>query len=278
MPIPIPNGKQIIIQKNTRLGQYCMPSMEISTDHYDISYIISGDRKVITPLKSYSYHKGDIAMGIPYLYHRTLSESNEPYENYLIKFTPEFIEPFFDKCDKSIFDELTDQRICRFDTEKQQTLKNMFEEMLEEYKKNKPYTEFILQCMLFRLLITIYENKLKVDIQSFKTPLTDPILNAIYYIENNYNKDLTLKETAQAVHFSCGHFSRLFKKQLGISFSQYLCNVRLNYVKRLLIKTNKTITEIALEVGYCNADYLSSQFKANNKMTPTEFRKRNYKN
>lgn len=272
MPIPIPENKQIVIQKNSRLGNYCMPAMEISTDHYDISYIISGDRKAITPTKSYSYHKGDIAMGIPYLYHRTLSESDEPYENYLIKFTPDFIKPFTDTVGKNIFDELNEERICHFEEKNQKLIKNMFEEMLFEYKKNKPYTELILQGMLFRLLITVYENKLANKATHFKSPLTEPILNAIYYIENNYANDITLEEVAKIALFSSGHFSRLFKKQLGISFSEYLINVRLNHVKILLIKTDKSISEIALETGFCNGDYLSYKFKEKNKMTPTNFR------
>lgn len=273
MPIPIPDGQQITVQKNQRSAEYCMPSMEIATDHYDISYIISGDRKAITPLQSFSYHSGDIAMGVPYLYHRTISESDITYENYLIKFTPKFIEPFIKYVGKNIFDELNEQRICRFSPKVQIIIKHMFEDMLIEYNKNVPYKEIILQGMLYRLLTFIYENKLNTNITKYKSPLTEPILNAIYYIESNYNKDITLEKIAKEANFSCSHFSRLFKSQLGVSFTEYLVNVRIMHVKRLLVKTNKSIMEIALDTGYCHGDYLSAQFKNKTNMTPSEFRR-----
>lgn len=272
MPIPIPDGKQITVQRNIRPAQYCMPSMEMATDHYDISYIISGDRKAITPLQSFSYHAGDIAMGTPYLYHRTISESDEPYENYLIKYTPKFIEPFIQQVGKNIFDELNEQRVCHFSSEIQVKIEYILQEMLNEYNKDVPYKEIILQGMLYRLLTTIYENKINGSVTRYKSPLTKPILDAIYYIENNYNKNLTLEDISKQAHFSCSYFSRLFSNQLGMSFTEYISNVRIKHVKRLLIQTNKSIMEIALDTGYCNGDYLSSQFKNKTNMTPSEFR------
>lgn len=273
MPIPIPKGKQITVERNRRPANYCMPAMEIATDHYDISYVISGDRKAITPLKSFSYHAGDVAMGMPYLYHRTVSQSNEPYENYLIKFTPEFVEPFIQGAGKNIFNELNEERVCRFLQPVQIKIKRMFSEMLEEYNKDTPYKELILQGMLFRLLAAVYENKLKVGGVSYKSPLTQPVIEAVYYIEENYDKKLTLEQAAVKANFSASHFSRLFSSQLGMSFTEYVSNVRISYVKRLLVRTNKSIMEIALETGYCHGDYLSSQFKSKTGMTPLEFRR-----
>ncbi len=272
MSIPIPIGKQITVQKDIYPNNYCMPSMEIA-DHYDINYIIKGDRKAITPLFSYSYHKGDITMGSPYTYHRTVSESDIPYERYLIKFTPDFIEPFIKYIGKDIFNNLFEQKLFHFSEKTQIKIKQIFSEMLEEYNKKNPYKEFILQGMLNRLLTVIWENKLTVEVKRRDSPLTNSILDAIYYIENNYAKDITLNKAAKESHFSPSHFSRLFKVQLGVSFTEYVGNVRIEHVKKMLIQTNKSIMEIALETGYCNGDYLSSKFKSKVGMTPSEFRR-----
>ena len=73
-------------------------------------------------------------------------------------------------------------------------------------------------------------------------------------------------------HFSNSHFSRLFSSQLGMSFTEYLSNVRIGHVKRLLLQTSKSIMEIALDTGYCHGDYLSNQFKIKTGITPLEFR------
>lgn len=272
MPVPIPKGKQITIQKNIYPADYCMPSMEISTNHYDINYVISGDRKIITPMESYSYHSGNISMGEPYTYHRTMSESNIPYERYLVKFTLEAVKPFTDSVGKGMFDELYTNKLFYFSKEAQRKIEQMLYEMLSEYNKDKEYTQIILQGMLYRLLTTIYENKLNVGVTKHKTPLTEPILNAIYYIENNFSKKLTIKQVADSVHFSVAHFSRVFSSQLGMSFTEYLTNVRLNYAKRMLLHSNKSVMEIALDVGYCHGDYLSAQFKNKVGMTPMEYR------
>ena len=273
MPMPIPEGKNITVQYNERSGNFTMPSMEIATDHYNISYVISGDRRVITPLYSFTYHKGDVSVGEPYIYHRTVPESNEPYINYLIKFTPVFIEPFIEKIGKNIFDDIYERQVWHFSEETQKRIENMFSDMFEEYNKNMPYTETILQGMLYRLLITVHENKINGDIMKHSSPLTKPILDAIYYIENNYNENITLEKTAEKAHFSPSHFSRIFHSQLGMTFGEYLGNVRIRHAKRLLINTNSSIMEIALETGYCSGDYLSSQFKRKTGITPTQFRK-----
>ena len=144
--------------------------------------------------------------------------------------------------------------------------------MYDEYVKNKIYTEMILKGMLFRLLITIYENKIDKDMVHHKSPLTNPIINSIYYIEKNYSKKITLEDAANEAHFSVSHFSRVFHEQLGMPFSEYLGNVRLRHAKRLLINSKKSVMEIALETGYCSGDYLSTQFKLKIGVTPTKFR------
>ncbi len=272
MALPIPNGKQIIVERNLRPSGFCMPSMEIATDHYSVGYVITGDRKVIMPSGSYSYHSGDATVGTPYVYHRTVSNSDIPYDSYIIKFTPEFIKPFINHVEKNIFNELCSQMVFHFSDEIQIKIEKIFFEMLEEYNKNVYYTEFILQGMLFRLLMTIWENKLNDNIKGHKSPLSKSIVDILIYIENNYYKKITLEKTAQMAHFSNSYFSRMFKLQLGIPFKEYVNNVRITQAKKMLIQTNKSIMEIALDTGYCHGDYLSVQFKNKTGMTPSQFR------
>ena len=270
--LPIPEGKQIIVERNLRPSRFCMPSMEMATDHYSIGYVVTGDRKVIMPSRSYSYHSGDATLGIPYMYHRTISDSDIPYDSYIIKFTPEFIKPFINQARKKIFYELCEHRVFHFSDEIQIKIERIFFEMLEEYNKKAYYTEFILQGMLYRLLKTIWENKLDNDIMGHKSPLSKSIVDILIYIENNYYKKITLEKTAQMVHFSNSYFSRMFKLQLGIPFTEYVNNVRITQAKKMLIQTDKSIMEIALDTGYCHGDYLSVQFKNKTGMTPSQFR------
>lgn len=276
MAIPIPYGKHINISAHIhRFQHYNMPSMQMATDHYNIGFVLSGDRRTITPLETYCYHAGDVAMAPPYFFHRTIAETDTPYNNILIKFTPDYIEPFIKIIGQSVFDDLYKTRVCRFNPESQDKIKNMFFEMFEEFKKDKPYKELILQGMLFRLFTTILEERLPTnDVKMNKSPLTTPVMDALYHIESYYNQNPTLEELAKIANLSAAYFSRLFHAQLGMSCSEYINNVKLRHVQTMLEQTDKSIMDIALETGYCHGDYLSAQFKKKIGISPTEFRKK----
>ncbi len=274
MPIPIPKGQHISIQKRLLSPDFCMSSMQVMVDYYNIGYIISGDRYVITPVETYSYHKGDVALAPPLFFHRTFSDSNEPYESILIKFTPDFVKPFIDIIGENEFKNFYNSKTFHFTKNTQQKVLNIFEDMLNEYQKKTRYKELILQGMLFRLFTTIIEEHLPVsnNIKKESTPLTKPIIEILYYLESHYQESPTLSQIAKIANISEGHLSRLFHSQLGIPYSKYLNNLKIEHVKLFLLKTDKSITDIALSTGYCSSEYLSANFKKNTGMTPKDFR------
>lgn len=147
--------------------------------------------------------------------------------------------------------------------------------MLLEYNKDNCYKELILQGMLFRLFTVVMEEQISNNnLHKSITPLTKEIIEIISYIGTHYYESPTLSQIAEKVNLSEGYLSRLFHKQLGISYSEYIGNVKIEHAQTLLLKTNKSVMDIAIEIGYCNGDYLSAKFKKNTGMTPTEFRKR----
>ncbi len=276
MATPLNANEDIWVKHRIFHADMSMESMEMITEHYEIGYTVSGDRTTITPTETYSFHAGNISMTPTYMYHKTVPGSDVPYESYLIKFSPTFIQPFIDAVGSTVFDNLYRQRICSFTEDIQNNIHQMFSDMEAEYNKSTPYKNLILQGMLFRLFSTILENYLpEKQIIYYPTPLTTPIMNAVSYIETHYETKLSLEHMANLVHLSTAYFSRLFKEQLGIPYSEYLNNVRIRHAKILLTQTNKSIMDIALETGYCNGDYLSTQFKKATGLTPSQFRKGN---
>lgn len=246
----------------------------MTSNHYEIGYTISGDRITITPFETYIYHAGNVSIIPTYLYHRTIPGSNVPYENYLIKFSVEFIQPLIDVIGQNVFNNLYEQRICSFAKGVQPRIQQMFADLEEEYNKSTPYKNLILQGMLFRLFTAILENRLPEEgVIYHPTPLTTSIVNAVSYIETHYDNKISLEHVAGIAHLSTAYFSRLFTEQLGIPYSEYLNNVRIRHAKILLAQTDKTIMDIALETGFCNGDYLSTQFKKSTGLTPSKFRK-----
>ena len=72
---------------------------------------------------------------------------------------------------------------------------------------------------------------------------------------------------------SYSSLSTLFSKSEGRTIEKFAIQQRIERVKELLVYGEKTISEIAWELGYSSAQYLSNQFKSETGLTPTEFRK-----
>ncbi|MBP1995561.1 response regulator [Paenibacillus eucommiae] len=94
------------------------------------------------------------------------------------------------------------------------------------------------------------------------------------FIQQHYAEDITLQGIAERHHMSESHFSRLFKKQVGTSFLEYLTLIRVRQAKELLTNPRLKIYEVSVQVGYQDSRYFSQIFRKYTGETPTEFRKR----
>ncbi len=103
-----------------------------------------------------------------------------------------------------------------------------------------------------------------------KNDYIQSVYKVISYIEQNYNDDLTLKELSKVAGFSKYHFHRIFKSIIGENMSNYIRRVRLSSTT-LKFKTDKKITQIALESGYETNSSFSKAFKNHFGITPKEF-------
>ena len=92
------------------------------------------------------------------------------------------------------------------------------------------------------------------------------------YVTKNFERDITLLEAAKQMNMAETSFSRFFKRTTGITFSEYLIDVRIGHVTRLLIDTQKSIAEIAYECGFNNISNFNRIFKQKKGCTPKEFK------
>ena len=92
------------------------------------------------------------------------------------------------------------------------------------------------------------------------------------YIQENFNKDLSLDALSKELDISPYYFSKLFKEETGSNFVEYLTNLRMSRAKELLKDERCSMKEICLEVGYSDPNYFSRIFKKNFGVTPTEYR------
>ncbi len=92
------------------------------------------------------------------------------------------------------------------------------------------------------------------------------------YIEERYNKDISLDDVSREVDISPYYFSKLFKEETGENFIEYLTSLRINKAKELIQNSSLSMKEICAEVGYADPNYFSRIFKKNVGATPTEYK------
>lgn len=114
------------------------------------------------------------------------------------------------------------------------------------------------------------------NLTKLKREVSYPIARALDYIKDNYNRKISLEEVAEYACLSKYHFERLFTESVGVTVGKYVNNVRLDKARWLLDTTNKSILDIAVEVGYSDVQGLNKLFKKNVNMTPAEYRRQKY--
>ncbi|MEK0312574.1 response regulator transcription factor [Cohnella sp. 56] len=92
------------------------------------------------------------------------------------------------------------------------------------------------------------------------------------YIDNNYAYELSLSLIAEDFHLNETYLSKIFKKQIGKTFSEYILEVRMTQAVKLLLQSELRLDDIAGLVGFSNASYFSNVFKKHYGCSPTAYR------
>lgn len=90
-------------------------------------------------------------------------------------------------------------------------------------------------------------------------------------VEERGAAQITIHHLAEAVHLSCGHLSRVFRRTTGMTLEQFLIRQRVELAKRALLDPRFNVAEVAERCGFCNPAYFASVFKKYVKCTPREF-------
>jgi AraC-like DNA-binding protein/ligand-binding sensor protein len=90
-------------------------------------------------------------------------------------------------------------------------------------------------------------------------------------VEERGAAHITIQQLAEAVHLSCGHLSRVFRRTTGMTLEQFLIRQRVELAKRALLDPRFNVAEVAERCGFCNPAYFASVFKKYAKCTPREF-------
>ncbi len=109
--------------------------------------------------------------------------------------------------------------------------------------------------------------------QPVKMPQNAVIRNIVLEIEGRYGQKLLISDFAAQYRMNSSYLSQLFKQEVGVSFTDYLVNYRLNQAERLLRDERFSIEEISDKVGYEDHIHFNKMFKKYKQQTPAAYRK-----
>lgn len=106
-----------------------------------------------------------------------------------------------------------------------------------------------------------------------KNEIQSPIIRKMLtFVNNNLHEDISLKRIGNELNFSSNYLGHIFRKEIGISFSEYIKKLRIDTAKKMLEGSTKTISEIAVDVGFIDANYFYRVFRNVNGCTPSDYR------
>lgn len=103
----------------------------------------------------------------------------------------------------------------------------------------------------------------------------DMLFKAVQYIEDHYKEKFSLQDISDFVHFSAPYFSKVFKNEIGVTFTKYLTNVRIEKSKQLLKNHSIPLSDIPAMVGFEEQSYFTRVFRATTGVSPGKYRTRN---
>ncbi|MDO5398622.1 MAG: AraC family transcriptional regulator [bacterium] len=233
---------------------------------YELYFLLKGRSEYFVKDKTYSVEENYIVLIPKNELHNNMYITDK-IERYVLNFSEDLITPSLLPVIKSLFKKPI------YLPRHPNYLKRLMSDIINEYEKNDAFSAGILQCRLTEILTYVARNPslLLPD----KAEITHPsVAKLTHYMNDNYNKSLTLESAAQMLNMNRSYLSKLFHNNTGFTFKNYLSIIRIKHAKELLTKTNKPITAIAYECGFDDSNYFSTVFKKSEEISPLEYRRK----
>ncbi|WP_434778159.1 helix-turn-helix domain-containing protein [Neisseria sp. Ec49-e6-T10] len=159
-------------------------------------------------------------------------------------------------------------------------IKVLLARMLTSYIRNNiDFTALEINKFLSEILLilVLYFKEEDLSNQKLNSSYSKRIDKIIRFLEDHYNQNVSLKAVADSEHISFAYLSRLFKKEVGLSFIQYLTKIKFEHCVHDLVNTSKPVYQIIQEHGFSNTKQFIQLFKNVYNQTPNKFRE-SYKN
>ncbi|MBQ4185187.1 MAG: helix-turn-helix transcriptional regulator [Clostridiales bacterium] len=255
-------------------------------DFIEIIYGIHGTFRATLCNEEYEIHEGDmlvINVNEVHSFHHF-----EPCEYYCLQFDPTvfFSSPVYSTEAKYVLPSLMANvsnptqpsrfsLVIRKEELEGTGIPSYIKDYHEEFSKKEPGFELAIRADIYRVFLWHLRRMEKKGISLFTTTTlrTEDVTrlrSVLDYIHENYMLPIRAEDMAKKCNMSYSYFSRFFRHAMGQTFSNYLLYVRLNEAEKLLISSEKSISNIALDTGFSTASYFITQFKKHRHTTPKQ--------
>jgi len=230
---------------------------------YEVYYLTDGVCRYFIHNKTYRLTAGDIVVIPPGLIHKVIYES-ESHSRMLFNCTADYIPPSVLKViDRLVYFSQT------ADTTK--PIASAYKRIREAYSRPDEFWEDTLRCSISQLFLLMAKASADHVAQSTGSPFVE---TAVGYIRSHYMYRLTLSETAKHCAVSPEHLSRVFKKETGFGFNEYLNLYRLKKAESIFKSDqSKSVSQVAFLCGFNDSNYFSNAYKKMYGISPSHAKK-----
>lgn len=153
-------------------------------------------------------------------------------------------------------------------------IRSLMAQLIQLYSSTSDYTQLVSYahaCNLMHELLLYFKTEQPAVVRSKKQ--IEHLYSIIEFIDKNYNRQISLKDIAAQEFLSASYLSHFFEKNMKISISNYLTQIRIKHSIRYLLHTDYSIEKIAECCGFSSPRSFATHFKKQYHMLPSQFRK-----
>ncbi len=249
-------------------------------DYYEIGLCVEGSGKFIYLNKEYPVREGDVFLTNNFENHVAITEA-DAYSRYLFFiFLPSFIaDPQGRLLDLEYlfpfhYNPLSFENRLPAKTPAAQKIGALIREAYTLYEEKDAFHRIALDIKLREILLEFSRHYAGRQSHRPQEPghINASIQKAIRYMNLHFNEPLTIQEIAERLDMSPSYFRHLFSQSVRISVKQYITHLRMAQAKKLLLATDRTVSEIIEEVGYHNVTHFYRTFEKYMHMSPASYR------
>ena len=231
---------------------------------YQINYITEGSGVFETADAQFQVVPGSILVLRPGVWHRYKPDTSTGWTEHYIGFNGDFCLNLFNE---GFFPQSKPVLYVGF----QENLLKLFQEVMQLVKDEKTGHQQVCAAntiLALSKILSIIRNQEFAGKSIEKT-----IRKACLYFRENLNSNVSIEQLAQDLNVGYSYFRQMFRKYTGISPTQYHLSLRIQKAKDLLVSTDQSFKEIAIDLGFESYFYFSRIFKDKTGKSPMEFRK-----